>query len=339
MGNLLKDIGNLEEAIDAYNQALTFEPESPELNENFLSLQVQIRRTGLFSRIFPPHTINKLSLGSNQTPKWHILKAIDSIMSSDRNQAHRHLQNFRACDQKLVANLHPKDKVFCSAYCGFLSALLTESLAEKRPDLDTGNLIYHIGESHCLSYAHRFINMNRKTFRIVPSITFGAKAHHFSKKSDDAYKAITMMTLASIPKGSEVFISFGEIDCRPNEGFISAATKLDQPLEDLIASTVEGYLQWFVQQNRTLRHRMYFLNVPAPIYNQRYSSTTNADVARVVSLFNSQVKKQVAHYELRTIDIFRFTLGQDGFSNGQFHIDQHHLGAKAIPEIERQLAL
>ena len=61
----------------------------------------------------------------------------------------------------------------------------------------------------------------------------------------------------------------------------------------------------------------------------------NAEVTHVVSLFNSQVKKQAAHYEFRTIDIFRFTLGQDGCSNGQFHIDQHHLGAKAIPEIDR----
>ena len=32
-----------------------------------------------------------------------------------------------------------------------------------------------------------------------------------------------------------------------------------------------------------------------------------------------------------------FTIGKDGFSNGLFHVDSSHLGAKAIPKIEQQL--
>ena len=179
--------------------------------------------------------------------------------------------------------------------------------------------------------------MNGKIFRIAPMITFGGKAFHFSKRKDNAFKAITKINLASIPKGSEVLISFGEIDCRPNEGFILASTKLHQPMENLISGTVSGYLKWFAKQNRTLNHRIHFLNVPAPKYDKRYSPEKNGDVADTVALFNSQIKKQIAHYKFGMVDVYRFTLGQDGFSHGEFHLDNKHLSSKAIPEIEKQL--
>ena len=64
-------------------------------------------------------------------------------------------------------------------------------------------------------------------------ITFGGKAFHFSKTKDDAFKAITKANFTSISEGSEVFISFGEIDYRPNEGFLSAAAKLKNQSKNL----------------------------------------------------------------------------------------------------------
>ena len=68
------------------------------------------------------------------------------------------------------------------------------------------------------------------------------------------------MNLDAIPNGSEVFLSFGEIDCRQNEGFISAASKLNRIIEDLIADTVKGYINWFAQQNQNKNHTLFFSN-------------------------------------------------------------------------------
>ena len=60
-------------------------------------------------------------------------------------------------------------------------------------------------------------------------------------------------------------------------------------------------------------------------------------MANVVASFNAQLEKQTAQYGFTTIDVFGFTVGIDGFSNDDFHIDQRHIGPKAIYEIERQL--
>ena len=118
-----------------------------------------------------------------------------------------------------------------------------------------------------------------------------------------------------------------------SEGFITAARKLDKPLEDIIADTVKGYVQWFLGQNAGHSHRLYFINVPSPFYDKEHSADLNSEVA----LFNATLKKYLLQYSIDLIDVFQFTVGKDGFSNGLFHVDSSHLGAKPITKIEQQL--
>ena len=336
MGTALKEQGMLEDAIEAYNKALALKPDQANATENRLNLLIQLQGTALTRNEKLKQIIEDKQPDITWRPKSHIFHAISSFLSADENQAHRHIYNFKTCNSKLLDDLNPKDQVFCSAYSNYLSALLQKPLGEAS-GLGNSNLVYHIGESHCLSYAHRNIKINEATFRIAPLITFGAKAFHFSKANDSAIKAITKANLDSIPKGSQVFVSFGEIDCRPDEGFISAAAKLDHSVEDIIANTVTGYLQWFAQHNKAWNHNMHFLNVPAPEYDQTFDAKVNGDVANIVALFNHKIKEQIAQYNFNMIDVFGFTLGKNGFSNSHFHIDAKHLGAKTIPEIEHQL--
>ena len=85
------------------------------------------------------------------------------------------------------------------------------------------------------------------------------------------------------------------------------------------------------------RHHLYFINVPAPVYDKTHSSELNLEVARTVALFNTALKKYSLQHGFNMIDVFRFTLGGNGYSNGLFHIDKRHLGATTLPEIEQQL--
>jgi len=57
-----------------------------------------------------------------------------------------------------------------------------------------------------------------------------------------------------------------------------------------------------------------------------------------VARFNIALEKYSLQYGFDTVDVFKFTVGKEGFSNRLFHIDNRHLGAKALPEIERQLS-
>jgi tetratricopeptide (TPR) repeat protein len=335
MGNVLQEQGKLEEAIAAYNKALAFKPDYAEAAENSQSLAVQllpiIANYGYNFDTSEAQTNSEIV----PRPKYQILTAIKAYLEGDFSTAALRNNIFNTCDPKLLGRLKPKDKIFCNAYSRFIGQLLDANWDENPA---SENKVYHLGESHSLSYAHRNITIGGSNFRIDPRITFGAKAFHFARSKHDSFKAITKAHLVSLPKNSNVFLSFGEIDCRPNEGFIPAAKKLDKSLEELTDQTTEGYIKWFLEQNAGQKHRLYFVGVPAPVYNKKLTADLNSDVARTVALFNTALKKYSLQHGFDTVDVFKFTAGKEGFSNGLFHIDGHHLGAKALPEIERQLS-
>ena len=336
MGLTLKDQGKPEEAIEAFNKALAIKPDFAEAIENSQSLAIQlltsISKFGYEFYKTDTQANSKIML----RPKYQIQNAIKAFLEADFRESKLHNNNFKACDQNLLDKLQLHDKVFCSAYSCFLDKLL-ENNCKKIVGSETEKKVYHLGESHCLSYAHQSITIDGSNFRIAPRITFGAKAFHLSRRKDDSFKAITKTNFASLPKCSKVFLSFGEIDCRPNEGFITAARKLDKPLVNLIADTVRGYVQWFLEQNEGQNHCLYFINVPAPHYEEKHSPDLNYEVARAVALFNAALKKYTLQHSCDLVDVFKFTVGKEGFSNGLFHVDSAHLGAKAIPELEQQL--
>ena len=77
--------------------------------------------------------------------------------------------------------------------------------------------------------------------------------------------------------------------------------------------------------------------MPAPIFNETYSKELNAKVATTIKLFNRILYKTVSDYDFNIIDVHKFTVGNDGFSNNSFHIDAYHLSSEAIPVIEKQI--
>jgi len=337
MGNALKEQGKLDEAMDTYSKALHINPDNYKALENSQSLAVQLLPIiGSYGYDFDNNEIqvnSEVVLG----PKYQIHNAIKSYLEADFKNADLHIKNFNACDQKLYDKLVSKDKVFCNAYGNFITKLLATN-SDNASTSATKNKVYHFGESHCLSYAHRSIVINGSIFKIIPRITFGAKAFHLSRTKHDSFKSITKANFVTLPKSSMVFLSYGEIDCRPNEGFISAARKLKKPLEQLITETVVGYIQWFVELNARQGHRLYFINVPAPVYYGEHSADLNSEVARTVTLFNAALKKYSLQHGFDMIDVFEFTTNYKGFSNGLYHVDKIHLGAKALLQIEQQLS-
>ena len=335
MGNALKDQGNLGEAIQAYNRAISLDPDYAEAIEIFLGFNNELRGTNFYSTDKTDRESLPNSVVSGR-PKYLINRAIWAFLEANQSLAVKYLKEFDKCDPKTVAKLTRKDKVFCLAYYYFLIRL-TESPFLAEPTSVKHQIAYHLGESHCLSYAHRKVKIQGIDYTITPKIIFGAKAFHFAREGSDKYKAITAAHFVSLPKGSNVFLSFGEIDCRPDEGFMYAAAKYKKPIEALITDTVRGYLNWFSDQNAKKNHNLFFFNIPAPFYDEKYSTEVNNQVANIVRLFNLTMEQRIADLDFKIIDVFRFTVGNNGFSNGLFHIDKRHLASNAINEIEKQI--
>ncbi len=337
LGALLKKQGKLEEAMEAYTGALLRAPENADANENYWALKTQLKQNILVPGCEQDH----LDIGSSaliDRPRYQIFRAIYAYLSKDQKLLRKHLENYKTCTPSSIEKLKKKDQVFCFAYYNFLRKLVEVPLANELA-FGEHETVFHLGESHCLSYAHNRILIHDIGHIVEPRITFGGKAYHFAIEKDNSYKAITKANFHSVPDASKVFLSFGEIDCRPNEGIISAASKLNRTIEELVSDTTRGYVDWFAEQNQNKKHRLFFLNVPAPIYDNEYSEQQNGKVRSTIDLFNNLLGKTASDYGFKIIDVYKFTVGGDGYSNGAFHVDGRHLSSDAIPEIEKQVAM
>ena len=335
VGLALQEKGKLEEAIVSYTKALSLDPNCADMIPSASSLINQISNTALTTKELEKK-VGPHSLEPTDRPMYHIHQALRAFLLADPKLVCTHLNGYISCTPSSIAKLSPKDQVFCSAYKHFLQKLI-EVPFENEPSFADDQNVFHLGESHCLSYAHRRIKIHGIDYIIAPRITFGGKAYHFSRKKEDGIKAITKANFDSLPDGSKVFLSFGEIDCRPNEGFISAASKLNRPIESIISDTVDGYVDWFAEQNQIKNHSLFFFNVPAPCYDKKYTGEVNEKVKTTLELFNNLLNKSILNHNFKIIDVYKFTVGHDGFSNGSFHIDNRHLSRDAIPEIEKQI--
>jgi hypothetical protein len=252
--------------------------------------------------------------------------------------------SFKLCEESLstyrglfdagkTKELKKEDQVFCSSYYLFVSHLIENKAFTKKQNIP---YIYHIGESHCLSYAHNELTIAKNVFSISPRITFGAKAHHFSQYTHNIFKAITKRNLDALPKKSIVLITFGEIDCRAREGIIHASAKTGEKIDTVICNTIEGYVSWFEEVNLANEHTYYFFNVPAPGYSPTDSKHINDRVAEVVFLFNRTLRHRLAKSMIRMIDVYEKTKNQDLFSNELYHCDGRHLDYRILKHIENQ---
>lgn len=266
-------------------------------------------------------------------PSTYIYKAIFWYMRGEYALCTQFLENYESVFGSGRDVLDSKSKVFCRAYHAFLKALLSE------PQVREQNLqsIYHLGESHCLSYAHGMIKTQAHKYKIEPVITFGAKAYHFGTSSLNKYKSITAINLSSIPNKSKVFLSFGEIDCRFDEGLIPASDKLNVPLGPLVKKTVASYIDWFLDQNITHQHDLCFFNIPAPVYNTDLKQDENEKVAIVRKLYNAELREISISRGFKVVDVHKLTNSGTGFSNLEFHIDNTHLGPSTLCQISKTL--
>jgi len=333
IGNAHKDNGSLGEAISAYTKALSIKPNYVKALHNAADLCVQLSDNVVFNT-----QIAKL-LETNRlfnSPKLQIQQAIKAFMVADEYLVRKCLNNYDRIDQQIFGELKDNDQVFCSAYYLYLSQLI-KSLNVSKTKSQLGDCVYHIGDSHCLSYAHHVIHFARTEHQILPKITFGGKAFHFANKNPNKFKAITKANFDALSNASKLLITFGEIDCRPNEGFITAARKTNKSTSSLINDTVKGYLNWFAVQNEQKNHHLQFFNVAAPVYNKSITANLNYEVAETVALFNDAMAKYSQVHRFKLIDVYSFTVSNNGFSNEIYHIDGYHLGPSALPKIASQL--
>jgi tetratricopeptide (TPR) repeat protein len=199
---------------------------------------------------------------------------------------------------------------------------------------DLFDKIYVVGDSHALTYQSLNLNFNNKNYILESHWIEGCKMWHLGNNLKNNYKYQFNQILKNIPDYSNVIFSFGEIDCRFDEGVFDYIKKNPQlSITEVQKSTIINYLE-FINEFKTSKDLNIFIQgIPCPNTKLIINSALDEQLfIKSVNDFNILLK----HYSIQSgyefINLHALTNRGDGRSHNLLHIDEHHLSPDAIIE-------
>lgn len=325
--------GMIEGSAALLKEVINLDPAHKEGRLELVRLEALLHPT--VARKYQIHDITaKLGLHSQvDDPRAFVFAAIISFIKRDYRATIVSLSSFSTLiDSKRFKSLDNISKLLCLAYFKYLHQILKQPVQKGS---NYSEIIFHIGDSHSLTYATSQITLAGRNIRVYPLINIGAKAYAFSGELNNKYKGLAEENLNALPNGSRVLVSFGEIDCRDEGGLHTAASKLDTDIEEITEVTIDAYVRWFIQNNRENKHQLLFHNIPAPVVTEKRKKRNR--IHKTVKLFNDVLQAVCEKYGATLIDLYKSTVDNDGWSNNIYHVDSVHLGPHASKVLEVEL--
>jgi tetratricopeptide (TPR) repeat protein len=330
LGITLQELGRLEDAEISYKRAIAIKPDYAEAFSN-LSL------TLLFLDKLNEATQVLLKIMEIDPEGYGLKACVDLAVLNFLSKNRTSSKSLLIKSKNILTN---KQSAFKNqiAYWNLLSKLLDihQNVIKKEIDELEVQKLYVIGESHSLASHDTHIKIQShylcQSFWIV-----GCKQWHLGNTFKNKYKYKFQKIIQGIPSHSNILLSIGEIDCRINNGILNQIKK--NPVEDkikIINSTINNYLQYIFKLLTPFSHNITIQGVPCPnIIIENKSKEDFSNLVDLVKQFNVILKKQSHFYGFNFLDLHKLTDRGDGFSNGKWHIDQHHLSPAGMQEAWR----
>jgi tetratricopeptide (TPR) repeat protein len=219
------------------------------------------------------------------------------------------------------------------AYEGFLRAL--SSYVKEKPEVRAiprpSPTMAIIGDSHGLAYDGTEIHVDGVAYGGQARLILGCKAWHLANGKQNRFKGLFDAIIEDLPPNSTAICSFGEIDCRLDEGILPYYRKVGGDLAQLVDDEVERFVDYVASVAAPRSIRLMLLGVPAPNFAAmapRDPALTEDDKAlliEIIRLFNRSLQRVAGDKGLRMIDVYGVTAGADGAASGVHHLDDIHL--------------
>ena len=214
-----------------------------------------------------------------------------------------------------------ESKKYLGAYFGFINLLYP--LLEKKNEQPDVDLIPHLGESHCLSFAHQTLSISSKLNQIQPVLITGGKAWHFANNQNNQWKSALTQQINNHTYSDKAFISFGEIDCRKDEGILNYSIKYDKDIAEVCEETIKGYVNYMEEILSPNYSERYYFGVAAPTRGKKLLDDIDVKRIKMVRLYNSILKKEVLSRSSNFLDVYKLTSNKDGINNNIHMCDDY----------------
>jgi tetratricopeptide (TPR) repeat protein len=229
------------------------------------------------------------------------------------------------------SNADPKIAI----YFDYLELFLTSKSkhGENFPNGSEG-VIHVIGESHALPFHRSRVMYRSNLMECKSEWIVGCKQWHLSNNRSNRFRSNFETIIQRIPRGSNLLIAVGEIDCRPDEGILKAKQKYpSKSIQEIAAETISGYIDYLTSFTTKFDHKLIICGVPASNISLKIKDRALAEqLIQLIRFFNRTLQAAARREGLDFLDVFSLTDRGDGASNRLWHMDDVHLTPEAIPE-------
>ena len=329
MGNIMRDIGKLKDAENSYYKAIKIKPDFEEAHSN---LGIILRDLGKLQELI---LLSKSTLELRSINKGNKLLAlvrltIANLLQKDFSKTLLRLNETNDLINQGAINTikDEKNKKYSLNFSRFITSLYP--LLEKENKHPDSKKIPHIGESHCLSFAHQTMSLSSQVKTIQPVLITGGKAWHFATQQNNQWKNSLTEQIKNHHYSDEIFISFGEIDCRKDEGILNYAIRNDKNISEVCKETIKGYLDYMEEILSKNYSKRYYFGVAAPVRKQKSPNELDKKQIEIIKKYNSILKKQVLSKGSYFLDVYGLTSNKDGENNNLHMCDKTHLSPKCL---------
>lgn len=332
--HVLFSLGYVDEAIAGFLRAIELRPSSEDAYSGLIFTLLRCGRFGELCEIVQGLQADGI-VSRGELSRLTVVKALAQYQQGAFEACRLSLDEAKAMFESREERLNMRI-LETYIYHGYLNNLLGHlSAATKEPATQAdGKFLHFIGDSHCLSPAWQTVHLNGEPYQVMPHLVMGGKAWHLSKPGINQYKQNLLQIWSRLPEGATVIVSFGEIDCRLQEGILRHAGK--QPgtdLEQQILATVAPFVRDMLSLAGQKRGRLFFQGVPAP--NVDFSEVLQEDRERllfVIRFFNAALATLAGDAGAGFLDVYGLTAEAGGISNRKWHMDPYHLVPSYIQE-------
>ena len=376
LGSIYQDLGNLDQALDSALKSLELKPDNPDALLNLGGIYQDLGNPdqalvsilkSLELKPDNPHAL--LNLGMT----YETLNKLDSALESYTKSADLIAQNSKegslisligASTMLLQMNrIQDANEALLSAY----STALSKEVAPKQGSIKAKKnsiaylsylrkliptiprieatldpQILHLGESHCLAFTNQTIELKGVRCTIRPSLVKGAKAFHLSEESKANQQKIGFerRLQQNLDDFKYIFLSFGEIDCREDEGILLYSRKSGKAIQDVSRATATNYFKWTSNALAKYQDKLVYFGTPAPfrIDPGRGESLENSEQRLLaITIFNAALALHCQQSEVMFANVYELTAGKEGYNNSEWMLDARHLKPKALNELVKAL--
>ena len=326
LGNTLRDLGKLTEAEISYKKVIKL---NPKFTIGYLNLGIVLRELGKLKELIVllKSNLDLKSINSEEKLIASLHLSISNLIEGDFEEGLLNISKISISEGLLNKTKNKKYKKEIINYFKFLYRLYPLLKKNKnKPNFK----IPHFGESHCLSFAHQTISLSSQVTTIQPVLITGGKAWHFANNKHNQWKDSLIQQIKNHHYSEKVFISFGEIDCRKDEGILNYAIKNDKNISEVCEKTIKGYLNYMEKILSSRYSQKYYFGIPAPTREKELLDNLDHKRIKMIKRYNEILKKEVLSRSSYFLDVYELTSTKDGENNNLHMCDRFHLSPKCL---------